>query len=412
MTRVKLMWERIHSSLWFIPTVLTLSAVALATFTVWIDQHHISRSSSSWFILISGAEGARGVLATIAGSIITVTGVVFSITIVVLQLASSQFSPRVLRNFTTDRANQVVLGVFIGTFTYALLVLRTVRSEIDDYDRFVPSLSVNLAVVLALVSMGFLIYFINHIARAIQAETIVARVAQDTLKVVEKLFPDELGEDAGDGAITHEYAATRPALVVGAAASGFIQSVDEDAIMVYAEEHDVVLRLEQPIGAFIIDGDPLVAVMHAAPPEGAGDELRRMVQLGVERTPFQDVERGLIELTDIAVRALSPGINDPTTAIACIHRLTEIFTALGSRRFPEAARVGQNGHVRVIVQPPQFDQLVRLAYGQIREHGSRISAVTDRLTESLERLIGRLPPGRHPVLREEIALIRRSGVTP
>ena len=411
MTRVKLSWEHIHSSLWFIPTVLTLSAVGMATLTVWIDQHHFNPSRSSWFILVSGAEGARGVLATIAGSIITVTGVVFSITIVVLQLASSQYSPRVLRSFTGDRVNQTVLGVFIGTFTYALLVLRTVRSEIDDYDRFVPSLSVNVAVVLALVSMGFLIYYIDHIARAIQAETIVARVTHDALQVVEKLFPDELGEDAADGALTHDYGSTTPALVVRADGSGFVQSVDEDSIMAYAEEHDLVLRLEQPIGAFIIDGDPLVAVMHAPPP-AAADELRRMIQLGVERTPYQDVERGLIELTDIAVRALSPGINDPTTAVACINRLTEVFTALGRRRFPEAARVGKDGRVRVIARPPQFDRLVRLAYGQIREHGARISTVADRLTGSLERLIARLPPRRHPVLREEIALTRQAASPP
>jgi uncharacterized membrane protein len=164
----------LKGSLWFIPTLLVLGAFALAFVTVVVDRRFEgSRAQATWFLFGVGAEGARGVLSAIAGSIITVTGVVFSITIVALQLASTQYSPRVLRTFLEDRANQVVLGVFIATFTYSLLILRTVRGESDDLDAFVPSISVSTALLLGIVSVGLLIFFINHIAQSIRASVII-----------------------------------------------------------------------------------------------------------------------------------------------------------------------------------------------------------------------------------------------
>lgn len=409
MERLASWWVRVHSSLWFLPTVLTLAAAGLATLTVWLDQRGFAVPEGSGFILVAGAEGARGVLSTIAGSIITVTGVVFSITIVVLQLASSQFSPRVLRSFTQDRSNQLVLGVFIGTFTYALLVLRTVRSEFADYTRFVPTLSVNTAVLLALVSMGFLIYFIDHIARSIQAETIIARVTADALEVVDRLFPEELGAGADELAAL-EWLQAAPLTVVTAASSGFLQSIDGQKLMRFAEQHDVVLRLEPRIGAFVIAGDPLMSVIRGRAAGLPIDALRDSAVVGVERTPFQDVERGLIELTDIAVRALSPGINDPTTALVCVHRLTEVFMRLGMRRFPSSVRKDGAGAVRVIAPRTEFGQLLFLAYARIRVYAERSPAVTAALVESLQRLHARLPEARASAVMAELDRMR-SGST-
>ena len=223
--------------MWLLPATLTTGACVLAAITITLDRKGIVVPDNAWFMLASGAEGARGVLSTIAGGIITVTGVVFSITIVVLQLASSQYSPRILRSFTEDRINQLVLGVFIATFTYSLLVLRTVRSSFDDYDRFVPSLSVNIAVLLALLSIGLLIYFVNHIATAIQAEAIIERVTRDAIDVVERLFPEEMGDDATDGVDQGEILKGDIETAVTAERGGYLQSVDDSAIMKLAEEH-------------------------------------------------------------------------------------------------------------------------------------------------------------------------------
>lgn len=406
MTRLGAWWATVRSSLWLLPALMTLGAVGLATLTVWLDQHVVGSPKTDWYILIAGAEGARGVLSTVAGSIITVTGVVFSITIVVLQLASSQFSPRVLRSFTEDRANQLVLGVFIGTFTYSLLVLRTVRSEFADYSRFVPTLSVNTAVLLALISMGFLIYFIYHIARSIQAETIIQRVTNDALEVVEQLFPEELGQ-AADGVPGMPDADTSALPLIEATRSGFLQGIDSKRVLKFAEEHDVVLKLEHRIGSFIVTGDTVISVVAGSVTGLPIKSLREALLIGQERTRHQDVERGLIELTDIAVRALSPGINDPTTAVGCVHRFTEIFTMLGSRQFPPIVRQGRNGAVRVVAPRPEFGELLRLAYGPVAFHGHANPVVMSAIVESLRRLLDRLPPERGAAVTAELDRVQR-----
>ena len=410
MARLGAWWSEVRSSLWLLPALITLGAVALATLTVWLDQRGWATPDTTWFILVAGAEGARGVLGTIAGGIITVTGVVFSITIVVLQLASSQFSPRVLRSFREDRANQLVLGVFIGTFTYALLVLRTVRSEFADYTRFVPTLSVNTAVALAVISIGFLIYFINHIARSIQAETVIARVTRDALEVIDRLFPQELGEGAPE-ADAERLPEESGLPLLAAPRSGFLQSVDPEQVMTFAEKYNVLLKLERRIGSFVIAGDSLISVGAGSVTDLPAEELKGAVIIGPERTPYQDVERGLIELTDIAVRALSPSLNDPTTALVCVHRLTEIFTKLGSRSFPPAARKGKDGTVRVIAPRAEFGDLLNIAYDSIHHHGRTNPVVLTALGTSLEGLLERTPPGRHTTIKKKLELIRNSRQT-
>ena len=408
MTRPAMLWARVRESLWFVPSVLTAGATLLAFSTVWLDRHAVLGGRTYWFVFASGAEGARGVLATIAGSIITVTGVVFSITIVVLQLASSQFTPRVLRSFTENRANQLVLGVFIGTFTYSLLVLRTVRSETDGAELFVPALSVTIALALALVSIGFLIFFINHIARSIQAEVIIDRVTADAVEVVDALFPATIGEPASELTRLHTLP---PEADVGwspipAPSAGYVQAVDEEAIMALAEKHDVALKMESRVGEFLIEGDPVATVSRPLPRDAAG-AIQSAFQLGPERTRHQDVERGLIELSDIAVRALSPGINDPTTACVCIDRLTQILTLLSERRFPDTVRMDKAGRVRLIARLPTFEGLVKLAYSQIRHFGVSNPAIASRLNESLTRLAARVQPVQRAAVESELAELIR-----
>jgi uncharacterized membrane protein len=424
--RLTAAWNRVRDSLWFVPAALTLGAVVLALVTIQVDVIGILPRAPAGIWIFSGtASGARGVLTAIASGFITVTGVVFSITIVALQLASTQFTPRILRNFTSDRVNQIVLGVFIGTFTYALLVLRVVRSEQvgvtpEDVARgvaaaargpvagFVPNLSVTVAVGLAVVSIGFLIYFIDHAARSIRASVIIDRVASEALRTVERRFPERVGEPAEER--DHEVVVPdAQGAVIPARRSGYVQGVDEDALLRVVEPDGLVIRMEPEIGDYLLPGGALATVW----PAGSGsreevqDTIRGAFVLGHERTPHLDLELGIIELADMAVKALSPGINDPTTAILCVDRIAEILLAAGRRDPPGRIRRASGQGGTLILPLIRFDSLVNTAFDEIRHYGVENPRFALTFLERLGDLGHLLPPDRRPpVARHAAALLR------
>jgi uncharacterized membrane protein len=397
--RLTMMWAAVRDSLWFVPALFTLLAAALAFLIVQVDRSFLASIGEfeHWFPT-GGAEGARLVLSTIAGSLITVTGVVFSVTIVGLQLASTQFTPRILRNFLADRSNQIVLGVFISTFTYTLLVLRVVRTKLENDAAFVPHLSVALAIVLALVSVGFLIHFIHHAARSIQASVILSRVTTEALFLVDKLFPEETGEPEerpeGEAEVP-----SWPAEPIAAAEEGYLQAVNGDALFELGEKHQLLVRMAAPVGTFVVEGQALADVWAE---ETCDEEVRKKIQdaflLGKERTPEQDVEFCIIEIADMAVKALSPGINDPTTAVHCIDRLTQILLALGKRRPPAPLRT-KAGRVHFLTLSATFEGALGLAFDQILHFGRDNPAIVARLGESIKLLRSLLPGERQAVLR-------------
>ncbi|MGE3269737.1 MAG: DUF2254 domain-containing protein [Chloroflexota bacterium] len=401
LVRLRTWWVEVQESLWFIPTILTLIAIGLAALTVWIDGLLLARGRVDVYLAFGGgAEGARGVLSAIAGSLVTVTGVVFSITIVALQLASSQFSPRVLRNFTGDRANQAVLGTFIATFTYTLLVLRTVRSAGEDAMIFVPSISVTIAILLAMISIGLLIFYIHHAARSIQAAVIIERVTNDVRGLVDRLFPDPVGEPVS-GDSKNVIPPTAPT-VVRAEHAGYLQVIDEDALFRLQDRTPLAIRMEPRVGEFVLPGSGLASVWSLEPPD---DEMissvRRAFVLGTERTLQHDIELGFRQLADIALKALSPGINDPTTATTCIDRLAEILVLLGNRRMPAALRTSPDGHVHLLAQETTFGRAVALSFNQIRHFGAADATVATHLLATLERIAILVPPDRRDSLLEQ-----------
>ena len=409
--RLLILWVRVRDSLWFLPGLLTLAGAILAMAVTEVERAgFIAAAASDSWLFSGGVEGARGVLGAIAGGLITVTGVVFSVTIVALQLASSQFTPRVLRDFTADRGNQLVLGVFIGTFTYTLLVLRTVRSATGQDDVFVPRLGVAIALGLVLVSIGFLIYFIDHSARSIQVSSILDGVTRRTLRDVQRLFPDQIGEE-DDSDAPDPRRPDVPGHAVTAATSGYLQAVDGDALLKEGERNDLVIAMEPQIGRYILAGQPLAIVW---PPDRLDDEVIRHVRtafvIGPERTPEQDIEFGIIEVSDIAVKALSPGINDPTTAFHCIDHLAQILLELGTRRAPEPVR-SQRGRAHFIARSPTFERAVGLAYDQILHFGADNPAVVKKLLESLTALADLLPPRRRSALAAAARAVLRSART-
>ena len=398
MAWLTMLWAKTRDSLWFLPGILTFAAIALAVGVTSVErQDAYTWVSWRWWGFGGGVEGARGVLNAIAGGLITVTGVTFSVTIVALQLASSQFTPRVLRNFSADRGNQVVLGVFIATFTYTLLVLRTVGTQTDSGEEFVPRVGVTIAVALVLVSIGCLIYFIDHSARSIQVASILDRVTVRTMTDIDRLFPERIGR--GDDVEPVDPRRTdEPSQVVTSSKAGYLQAVDARKLFSLGEKRQLVIAMEPFIGDFILPGTPLVNI---SPPEAVDESVEASVHaafvIGPDRTPEQDVEFGIIEISDIAVKALSPGINDPTTAIRCIDRLSQLLLALGSRKPPQIHRT-TGGRIHYLARHTSFERAFSLAFDPIRHYGSSNPMVATTLVEALAELMDLLPARHREVL--------------
>jgi uncharacterized membrane protein len=386
-------WDRLRSSLWFVPATMTCLAVALAFSAVELDKV----VSDDWLQQLGwsysgGAEGASLLLGTVAGSMIAIAGTVFSMTLVALSLASSQLGPRLLRNFMRDTANQVVLGTFVATFVYCLLVLRTIRR--GDELAFVPHLSVSIGVLLAIISVGVLIYFIHHISVSIQADQVVARVGGELDDGIDQLFPGPSGQAGSDAARASAEAGLpasfeHQAYTVGAQTDGYLQTTDADALMDLASQEDLLLRLERRPGHYLIKGRPLVLVWpRDRVTETLKDQLNAAFVIGKRRTAVQDIEFSFHQLVEIAVRALSPGINDPFTAIACVDRLGSALCRLARCDLPSPLRFDPEGRLRMVAPGSSFAGILDLAFNQIRQSARSNPAVAIRMLEAIAQIAG------------------------
>lgn len=395
--------QSLRPSLWFVPGSLVLVAVLLAIGLIEADARIDNRVFDTWPRLFgAGAAGARGLLVVVAGSMITVAGVVFSITLVALSLASSQYTSRVLHNFMDDRTNQTVLGVFVGIFAYCLVVLRTIREGSDI--EFVPSLAVLGGVVLAFVGIGYFIYFIHHIATTIQASHILARIAAETVERIDNLFPEGVGQE-------EEYCADpdpshadprRRWHAAPASRTGYIQNVEAESLLAIARDQKTVVRMERRIGDFIIKGMPLASILTAddsgPPSQEAINRLTAAYTIKTQRTTDQDAAYGIRQIVDVALKALSPGINDTTTAVMSLDYLTAILVRLCGRGIESPCR-HDDGELRVITRGATFVSMVELAFEQIRQNAGNNVAILTRLVDALHTLEGQTQrPNRRAVL--------------
>jgi uncharacterized membrane protein len=360
----------------------------------------------SW-VYTGGPEGARAVLSTIAGSMITVAGVTFSITIVALTLASQQFGPRLLRSFLRDLGNQIVLGTFVSTFIYCLLVLRTVRG--NDDAQFVPHLAVTLGVLLAMISLGVLIFFIHHVSTSIQASQIIANVAEDLEGAVVRLFPEKVSHaraplTANTAALPDDF--DRHVYPVPATSNGYVQAVDGSALLTLATKHDVVVRIDAEAGCFVRHGTTLATIWPEATANDAlCESIRATFIVGSARTPTQDVQFFLEQLVELAVRALSPGINDPGTARMCLDRLGQTLCQMATREMPDSCRYADDGQLRVIARPVAFENMVATAFDEIRRYGRSSVSVTVHLLDVIRDIAGCVT--REP---DRVALSTHAGI--
>jgi uncharacterized membrane protein len=416
MPRLRARWNRWRSSLWFVPgsmvVVAFLAALGMVQLSVVVPRDLLIRFPR---LFGADAQSSRSMLSTIAGSMATIAGVTFSITVVAVAQASSQYTSRILRNFLSDRPSQVMLGMLAGTFVYCLVLIRTIRGDADLL--FIPGLGVLGAFALAIVSIGFLVYFIHHIAESLEASQVLARVRRETVAVIDRLYPDLLVDDSpetGPRRDTLNWQRTT------ARESGYLQRVDADALLAWASRRNAVVRLEHSVGEYVIEGTPLLATA-LREPTGAGGpllkdsadpdaELTDACEIGAHRTIDEDASFGIQQIVDIANKALSPGVNDATTAVNAIDTLSAILIRLGQRRIGPPSRLAENVE-RLIVPGHSYEDLVSLSLDELRRSASADVGVSIHLMRIVARTIAHTPSERRrEVLVASADLIRDAAI--
>jgi uncharacterized membrane protein len=364
-------WRSLANGFWFLPGLVALGFAVVAFVLIRVDR--ALGGDRLGFTFDGDAGAARGVLETVAGSLITVAGLAFSLTVVVLVLVSGQFTPRSVPAFLADRVNQATAGTFIGVFTYCLLVLRTVRDEDDSgAGGFVPQLSVTVAVALAVIAIALLLYFIHHLGVSIQASSIVNRIGADTLARVEKLPHEPAAGPAEPASPPGHVHPRRPGFVRHVALGDLADRLDDRC------EH---VRLRVAVGDFVSERDVLADVWPADAAGEVEDAIRRGIALGLERDLHQDVLYGLRQLAEIAMKGLSPGVNDPSTAESALGYLRAALERLAERPLPPEARRG-----RLVAPLRSFDDLVEGAFVQVGRYAAADATVVVTLLDALARV--------------------------
>lgn len=390
--------------------MMIISSIILAFLLIVVD----SNLKEEWLVSYPrifglGSDGSRGMLTAIAGSMLTVAALTFSLTLSIIAQASEQFTPRILRNFMRDKVNQFTLGYFVSVYAYCLIILRTIRGA--DEMQFVPSLGVVVGLILAIGGIVVLIYFIHHIASSLQVANIITDIEIETSEVIKKIFPEQMGEEAEEKEIIRtkkmeeriEWDGVKSLL------SGYIQSVDTDRLMEFANENNLLLRMECGIGQFVAEGTTLISSTKNSTKsidEDSINTLNSFFNVYPYRTIEQDVGYGIRQIVDIALKALSPSVNDTTTAINCIDYLAIIVGKIADRKLPTLTRV-KDGEIRVFVKSPSFRNYMESAFDQIRINGKANLAVFSRLLKAFS-IVGEktISKERKKIVKEYIVLTK------
>jgi uncharacterized membrane protein len=404
----------LRTNLWLVPGIEVLAAIVLFVATLSLDRaaYRGDFGLPSW--TISGtADAARQILTTIAAAVITVVGVVFSIILVTLTLASTQFGPRMLRNFVRDRGTQLTLGTFVATFVYAVLVLVSIGP--GPHGAFVPHLGITVTLALTVADMGILIYFINHTATSIQLPQVIASIAGDLAEAIEVQggydSPSGPADGRQSGPSATELIARMEAAggVVRAPVSGYLQVIRHRILVSLATEADAVIVLNDRPGHFLVQGHPYAQVW---PPEAAArvsDALGRAHITGPHRTLTQDISFGVDQLVEIAIRALSAAVNDTFTALTCIDWLGDSLCKITAQWHPERVHRDAGGFIRVITAEPSHERLVQRAFEKVRQASPAMPAVMIRQLDALTKIMAETgSSGQRRVLLEQAAMIQRA----
>jgi uncharacterized membrane protein len=408
--RVHGWWDALRDSLWVIPGASVLAAVVLAGVLTRFEP------LPAWFpttLIFTGTpDGARAILAQLAGATITVTGLVFSMTVIALQMAATQFSPRLLRTFLRDRRVQIVLSAMVGSAVYAVGVLRTVRSAGESVVPFVPRLAVTIALLASFAAVGLLIYFIHYVAQHLRVDVVMREIVAGALTQLERIpaerddLPDREAPDPPAGAVP-----------IWARRGGYLQLVDGSGLAHEARSRGAVVRLRPTLGEWVTQGTT-VAWVWGDTDDGFGDRdeltsmVHRFLHLGVDRTESTDLAFGLRQLQDIATRALSPGVNDPTTAVLAIEQMSAVLCRYAGHPLGDDLVEDADGdrRTRVAVPRPGFAALVELAVGPSRRYAPAepdvLAALLTLLIDVAEHVAD--SADRSAVVRDQVERIRRT----
>lgn len=405
--------DALRTQLWPAPALGVVLAVGIGATLPMLDAAlagQLPPAASAW-LFGGGPDAARAMLQAVAGSLITVTSLTFSLTVVTLQLASSQFSPRLLRTFSADRVVHLTLALFLATFAYALTVLRSIRTRENDGGAFVPELSVTVAFWLTIASVIGLVLFLAHLARELRVETMLFRVHAETNETIDAVFPELEGEPPA----IPEAPATR--VRVEASTSGFLTGFNEEALFKAALSAGAVVRIDREPGSSLIRGVPVATVWsldRGSPPAGEvlstlNQRINAAIMTGHERTSVQDVGFGFRQLVDVASRALSPGINDPTTAVHALGHLSSLICRLTGRDPGPRTVTDGEGRVRVVLSLPRLADLLDLALRQPRLYGSKDPLVMARMLELVHEVGWHDRRGRYrTALCSQLAQLRQA----
>lgn len=379
--------EYIKGSLWVVPALFALASMVLAQITVSLDE---TFEGAQLFTFPGDADSARSILSTIATSMISFTGIVFTITIVALQLASQQFSPRILRTFFEDQKSQYSLGMFVATFIFALTVLREIGAEAEPVPRIAVASSVFLVVATTVVFVGYL----DHMAKSIRISYLIAEIGDESREVIDRFLPTDFRgpediERRGEPTIVRS---TKP---------GVLNEVHLTHLVRLAEAEGCTIQILPNLGDFVPTGGKMAEIYGGSSSE---DEVRHFLDLGKERTMDQDLAFGIRQLVDIAVKAISPAINDPTTAVQSLDQIHDILRRLCGVPLPERRVYGE----RVSIHGPTWDGLVNLACNEIRHFGEGYVQVARRLNAMLTDLAQHTNDQRRAILDAELELLEAS----
>ena len=393
------MREWLGTGLWFLPMLWAVGAMAAALAIVAVDRH-LGGDDPSWLVFGRGEESARQVLAVISGSTIAFTGTVFSITIVALQLASTQFSPRVLRTFLRDRPSQHCFGVFVASALYSLMVLREVGTSRVP----VPGLAVTGAFVLVVASIFGFVFLVHHVAQSIRAVTIMDAVAAEARASLEENHPPVVHDPARDHPLPVGEARQvialdrRPGVVLG---------IDESDLVRLAQRYGCVLELVPTVGDYVVHGGAVFRVYEGTEVVPSRAVLAH-VGLGPERTLFQDTAFGIRQLVDMAEKALSPAVNDPTTAVQSLDRIHDLLRRLVTRPLSSGRYADEHGALRLVVPQVTWDDYLHLAFDEIRHFGAGSLPVPRRMRAALADLLSVAPPERRPAIEAQVVALARA----
>jgi uncharacterized membrane protein len=406
--------EVLRTNLWLVPAVEVLAAIALFAGTLSLDRaaYRGDFGLPSW-VISGSADGARQILTAIAAAVITVVGVVFSIILVTLTLASTQFGPRMLRNFIRDRGTQLTLGTFVATFVYAVLVLVSIGP--GSHGAFVPHIGVTVTLALMVAALGVLIYFIHHTATSIQLPQVIASIAGELSEAIDVQGGyDTRAASAGDretGPSSAELTGHMEAGggVVRAPASGYLQFIRHGVLVQFAAEAGAVIALGYRPGHFLVQGHPFALVWPPEAAERVSDALGRAHITGPNRTLTQDISFGIDQLVEIAIRALSPAVNDTFTALTCIDWLGDSLCKITARWHPPGVHRDAAGFIRIITAEPSHERLVQRAFEKIRQASNGMPAVMIRQLDALVKIMAETSgAGQRRVLVDQAAMIQRA----